>query len=253
MRARLIGALLVLLLLPGIVAAQETKTAHYFAKYDLASGSYITCVTTGQNGDPWAEARPGTGTGGNNIKTSGSSTTVTEVTSSSLPFALLAVGDQIFVNGTTRWITAKASGASITVNATINIENGGSGYPFTWKQVTCGTAATNGWIDVSQWIYKKLSVHINTLASTSVDVKWECLDNTYDANPVNVYPGGLTAGVCPGGTVASNACNYTAGGQNARTDVEIDAPYSACRPMLKVNGDSAGDVITAYIKVWGAR
>lgn len=257
MRSRFIVALLVLWPAVAWSQVQSVNKARSVSKYDLDSTDFIACVYTGQDGNPWAAPRPGsgtTGTSGANIKTSGSSTTVTEVTSGALPFGLLAVGDQIFVNGNIRYITAKASGASITVDSAINIENGGNGYPFTWNKRSCGTGASDGWISVSGLSRYFLSFHLNQMNATSIEAKWECRNSTDDTNPVNVYPGTLTSGVCPGGTVASNACSYTAAGQNTRTDVLVEnMPYESCRISMKISTDDGVDTganaesITAFV------
>lgn len=238
--------------------AQATKQAMFSKAYDLDSASYIFCNVTGQLGDPWGPPIPGLSP----IATSGPSTTVVEVTASSLPFANLGVGDIIFTTDSTgaaaiRAITAKASGASITVDSAINL---GTSTPFSWKKLTCGTTAESGWISVQGWLYKKVSVHLNQMDATSIDIKWECRDRTIDTQPEYVYPGSSTAsGVCPGGTSASGACNYTAASIATRTSVEVDVPYDQCRVGMKINTDDGLDTtthaesITAWVTVWSAK
>lgn len=261
----------ILLLLVAPIGAQEAaqRTAIYVGNYDADSGTLTSCVAADQQGDPWKET-PGTA----NIKTSGSSTTVTEVTIGSLPFADLSVGDLLFIADTpgrpnsVRRVAAKASGASITIDnpdfgeaAAIDIENGGSGRKFSWRKVTCGTAAANGWIYVKPYLYKSLSIYLEQMNATSIDFKWECRHRTpVGYGPaVNVYPGTQTSGVCPGGTVSSGKCRYTAASQDTLTDVVIDIPYDSCRPLFAVNTDDGGDTgadaesITAFVTVWGAK
>jgi hypothetical protein len=253
--------LALLLLLAPSVQAQEVRKAYFTYKYDLDSTSFIYCVATGKNGSPWDSPRDGSAF----ITTSGSSTTVTELVTDSLPFALLSVGDIIELqnddDGNTpaiRVITAKASGASITVNTAIDISTAGK--PFRWRKVSCGTTATSGWIDVGGFLYKKITVHLNQMNATSIDIRWEGRDLSLDTNPEYIYPGSNTAtGTCPGGTSSSGACNYTAAGIATRTAVEVDVPYDSVRVGMKVNTDDGGDTganaeeISGYVTVWGAK
>lgn len=212
--------------------------AVFVTAYDIDTADPIFCVTTGQNGSPWAAPRIGSGTGGNNIKTSGSSTTVTEVTTDSLPFTLLSVGDQIFVNGNTRYITAKASGASITVNSAVNIENGGSGYPFTWNKVSCGTAITDGWIPVADAREVTVKIQVDQLNVTGgINAKIQCKDNNQDITVFQVYPDPADTATAECHTMnftAVNACAYI-----------VPGTWDACRVSLDIGtADDGGDLTT---------
>jgi len=261
----------IVLLLVAPIGAQEMaqKTAFYVGNYDVDSSTLISCVAADLSGDPWKSIQ-----GTSNIKTSGSSATVTEVTTDSLPFADISVGDLLFINDTpgrplsVRRVAAKASGASITIDnpdfgeaAAIDIENDDNGRTFSWQKVTCGTAATNGWIYVKPYLYKSLSIYLEQMNATSIDFKWECRHKTpVGYGPaVNVYPGTKTTDVCPGGTVSSGKCRYTAASQDTLTDVVIDIPYDSCRPLFAVNTDDGDDLTTnaesimAFITVWGAK
>jgi len=266
---RFTTALLLLLVAPTGAQEAAQRTAFYVGSYDVDSSTLISCVAADRLGDPWKSIQ-----GSSNIKTSGSSTTVTEATSGSLPFADLSVGDLLFINDTpgrphsVRRVAAKASGASITIDnpdfgetAAIDIENSGNGRSFSWQKVTCGTAATDGWIYVKPYMFKSLSIYLEQMNATSIDFKWECRHRTpVGYGPaVNVYPGTLTADVCPGGTVSSGKCRYTAASQDTLTDVVIDIPYDSCRPLFAVNTDDGDDLttnaesVTAFITVWGAK
>lgn len=213
------------------------QKAVFVTAYDIDTADPIYCVTTGQNGSPWASPRIGSGTGGNNIKTSGSSTTVTEVTSGSLPFTLLAVGDQIFVNGNTRYITAKASGASITVNSALNIENSGSGYPFTWNDVACGTAITDGWISVSDASEVTVKIQVDQLNATGgINAKIQCKDNNQDITVYQIYPDPNDTSTQECHTMvytAVKACAYI-----------VPGTWDACRVSLDIVTADDGDDLT---------
>lgn len=229
-----IRVLLALLIAAPSFAQTTTPKAVFVTAYDLDATDPTYCVTTGQNGNPWAAPRVGP----SNIKTSGSSATVTEVTTDSLPFALLGVGDQIFVNGNVRYITAKASGASITVNSAVNIENSGAGYPFQWNDVACGTAATDGWIPVNGASVIKVSVQVDQLNVTGgINVTIQCKDNTHDTVPITIYPD-------PNDSSAeeSHTMNYTAVQANSYS---VPVPWDACRVGLEIGtADDGGDLTT---------
>lgn len=219
--------------------AQSPK-AVFVTAYELDATDPTYCVTTGQNGSPWAAPRVGAGVAGvsGNIKTSGSSTTVVEATTDALPFALLAVGDQIFVNGSVRYITAKASGASITVNSAIDLENGGAGYPFMWNDVACGTTASDGWIPVQDAKVITIKVQVDQLNVTGgINVTIQCRDNTHDTVPFTIYPDPNDTS-----TEESHTMNYTAVQANA---YDVPGVWDACRVGLEIGtSDDGGDLTT---------
>lgn len=257
MKRILLTILLGLIALPAI--GQETRRAYFVLDYDLDSASYIFCAMTGTNGSPFGSPIPGSST----LVTSGSSTTVTEGVTDALPFALLSVGDVLFIgNGpdtpVIRRITAKASGASVTVDTAVDL--GTAGRQFGWKKTSCGTAASDGWIDVSSFLFKKVTVHLRQMDATSIDIKWEGRDLTYDTQPEYVYPGSNTAtGTCPGGTSSSGACNYTAASEATNNSVEVDIPFDQLRVGMKINTDDGADttthteIISAWVTVWGQK
>jgi hypothetical protein len=73
-------------------------------------------------------AAPAAAAGAANLKTTGSSTTVT----SSAAFGNVRVGSMLVANGLTRWVTAIASTSSLTVDTAVDWDNGGTGYAFTY-------------------------------------------------------------------------------------------------------------------------
>lgn len=245
MKRLLIG--LLLLFLPALASAQDMRKAAFVTDYDLDSASYIYCVTTGRDADPYGPPRQGQTA----IETSGSSTTVTAVTAGTNPFALLAVGDVILVQtapGTTatRYITAKASADSITVNTAVNLDIDG-GYSFTWFQVTCGTAATSGWIDVAPYSIVTVTWQIDQMNAASIDVLAEGEVLGRGSGPVQFFPPSPTGtGVCETG-------NFTA----VRTcHIQIsDSGFDRVRIGFRVNTDDGGDTganaedITAHLSV----
>lgn len=151
---RAVLALLFLLLAPAARAADVVLSVPLVAGYDLDSTSLIYCNSVGEGGAVLAAPRLMK----EKVKTSGSSTTVTSNTASAGAFTLVAVGDLLWfprteaaqlANGAAvgawRYVTARASADSITVDTAIDLS---SGYGFGWRDVTCGTSATSGEVPV---------------------------------------------------------------------------------------------------------
>lgn len=240
-------------------SAQDTGSVANFAHlYDLDSTNPIYCVMTGQGGSPFGRGVAGT----INATTSGSSTTVTSV--SGTPFASLAIGDTIIgelADGSTDTVVvvAKASGASITVSSAVDWEVGGAGVSWVWFDQTCGTAATNGWIGVRGASKLRFSVKYLQGDLDSLDVRWECRDDTIGALPTQIYPSSTTdeCGDVAGGAYASGYCQYSTAAATAIFDLVDDVPtFAECRVALKVTTTDTSDAganleqVTASIVVY---
>jgi len=197
--------------------AQGIESATFVATYDVASTSYIYCTTSA--------LKPGTA----NIETSGSSTTVTAV--SGTPFESLAVGDDIQVTlagvATRRRLTAKASAISVTVDSAINLDVD-NGYGFQWNDVTCGTAATNGWIPVSGLRNKAVQINLDTINAASIEWKIQ--------------------GRVKGGATAADITNETSWTAANAQVVVIPEELDAIRVGVKVTTDSAAQSFSAYFQ-----
>jgi len=230
----------------------QSVTGNFAHSYDVDSASLTYCLLTGQNGDPFATARPGT----SNIKTVGTSTTVTEFTSGALPFASLAVGDTIIVprdNSAipvtqTVTITAKASGASITVSTALTL-TGTLGHPFNWLQQTCGTAVTNGWATVSGFSVVSMTLQYDQGDLDGLRVRWECRAAGVGAQPVIVYPGESSdCGI--GGTLSTDRCNFATAGVTSRLSVLVEGnPFAQCRVGLAFAATDTSDAGAAIEQV----
>jgi len=218
------------LLLPLPVLGQEIRSAPLLNGYDVTSTSYIYTAYLGQNNSPFGA--PNTGRG--RIKTAGSSTTVTENVAGELPFTSIAIGDLlIFVlpadvaSGTKTYVsvTAKASGASITVSTAVDLTGGVS---FSYYKAQRGTAATDGWIGVGQDPKKSWSWEIVSIAAASIEVIIQCKDDYLGAPLVPVYPpvSSETDECYTGSFSAAKVCKFS-----------TVLPYGACRFGLKVTTD----------------
>lgn len=240
--------LLFLALLAVPVSAQSVRVANYAARYDLDAAALTYCRVTGANGDPYAGVRSG---GGKLIETSGSSTTVTAVTALSVPFANLGVDDIIFVRTSTtnvdmRVIAAKASGDSITIDTAVDW-SAGDGFQFTWFDTVCGTAATDGWIDVSGLSGDKIISISWDQGDLATGLLWqiECQTPGLDPRANKVYPG--ESADCGGGTLTSGQCLIAVadmGTTAARVSVLIPEQEGSCRVGILRSGNDTADTTT---------
>lgn len=157
------------------------------------------------------------------ISTSGSSTTVAAVTSTSAPFNLVSVGDLIQFNltspgaagsavVTTRRVTAKASADSITVDTAVNIPT--AGVTFSYYKFTAGAGA--GWVALGEnatgfEIYTQLD-QLNVGAnSIGFKIEGRYTDAANVVTAFNIWPGtNSSTAKCESGTFSSGFCNYTA-------------------------------------------
>lgn len=149
------AAMLAAILLPASAAQADNVVAvPLVAGYDLDATSLTYCNSVGEGGLVLAPPRRMP----DKVKTSGSSTTVTSNTASSGAFEFVAVGDLLWFPrtesvpiaagsavGVWRYVTARASADSITVDTAVDLS---SGYGFGLRVVSCGTAATSGVVPV---------------------------------------------------------------------------------------------------------
>ena len=136
---------LVLAMLASPVLAQDSGDGvniPLFSGRDLTETAYAFCATFGDSStvakEPWR--RPDSRT---RLVTSGSSTTVTALAGTPAPFTDVAAGDELRIvlpTGTVanttnetivkRFVTARASATSITVNAAVDLGTTGMGFQY---------------------------------------------------------------------------------------------------------------------------
>jgi hypothetical protein len=135
---------LLTILLAGVASlasAQVNVEKVILSKYDLDSASYIYCTMS--------DLRAGPG----RIETSGTTATVTTVATYTDSFTDVGVGDEIVAQSVNLaapvvfTVTARASATSITADRTINLDVT-AGASFTWRKLSCGTGAGDGWFTV---------------------------------------------------------------------------------------------------------
>jgi hypothetical protein len=224
------------LLSPSLALAQPAPVSVRW--YPLASGynpssvSYIYCAPSSASGTPEAIWHHST----SRVVTSGSSTTVTALSSTTMPFQQIFAGTaanyilRFNLNGvlTYRQVTAAASAISITVDSAVDL--GTTGLTFDWALVNqCGTAATDGWFSVSGVAKVEFIFQIDTLGSTSIDRIVQCKGEGPRASPIT----------------AVAAANYTATGGEKMT---VSTQWAQCRLGVKVNTDGADSLTyNAYL------
>lgn len=223
--------------------AQEVRKAYWASLWDVDSDSTTYCVELGIGNNPWGAAKPGGGL----IESSGSSATWTAVTAGALPFANIAVGDVIYAyppgggTPTTRLVTAKADGDGITVQTAADI-SAGAGYTFTFRTKTCGTAITDGWIDVSAYsdLTAVLQYDQGDLA-TGLEARVECKQNSDNTVAVPLYPVEGNLG-CGTGTEVSGYCLFATAPASLAFD--ITGRWDACRIGVRRSGADTSDATT---------
>lgn len=237
---RLLGlGLVVALVLPIRPAyASEQRSANFMAGYDLDSTSLTFCRVTGADGSPFGAGIHN----GDRISTSGSSTTTSEVSDTD-PFDLLAVNDIIEVhlgNGAplTRVIAVRTSASAVVVDSAWDLTST-PGFVFRWWDTACGTAATDGWIDVAGWDKFTITFLLEQVNATGgIDVQVQCRLPGLIQAPVQVFPS-CTTGAC------NTYQNYTTAGIASATTIVADEPWSECRVGVKINSaDDGGDLTT---------
>lgn len=197
--SRTLCALLMLLCMPAALHAQSPGRSAYSLQSlrDLDETSFEYCRLLGASRAPDSPAFAAVGT----IETSGSSTTVTEEVSGTLPFENVSVGDELEIRSSEhvvvaaavvtrvgeifrRVVTAKASGASITVHTALNITKA----TFTYRKLECGTAATNGWVPTGGSSSVSFSIHVDQINTTSgVTVQAECENIGSSSSPIPLW------------------------------------------------------------------
>lgn len=167
------------------------------------------------------------------LKTSGSSTTVSELNTGDDVFAGYGIGDllHVEVDGTvtTRRVTAVGSiPDSVTVNSAVDWENGGAGRAFSFQRFSVGTAATDGWFSV--WDYdpsgRVVSISIETINATSLDF---IIEGRIRGNPVSsrLFSQSYTAATTITATVALSTIPVTEMVDDIRVGVKVNTDTGA--------------------------
>lgn len=207
--------------------------------YDLDASSNTYCVYQTESAVTAGRGTTAFGPGDQVtqlVTTSGASTTVSAVsTSTTDPFATVAVGDMIQfigadVPGVTNprfsEVTARASADSITVDTAVTLPAAGVNFRY-WARA-CGTAATDGWFPIGQNVVSTIGVQVTQMNVTAGGITYqvECRQNETFAVGGIIDTGNITVA----STVANNP-HFT----------HIEAKFSSCRVGLLLGTDDGGD------------
>lgn len=235
---KILFALLALLAVPSLNAQGQAKRITMLANYDLDSASYIYCNSLGIS--PGAGSR---GTGepmprGVRVATvTTGSTTISAVTAGTKPFVGMVAGDILYfeIKGFVeeRVIVTATDDDNTVVNRTINLHSENTGVPagqgvtFRWRQRSCGTAATDGWMDVTALPVVKFEINIDQMNVTgNIDVRVECQSFGAVLSPQQVFLDAIATAGIPSGRITR---------QMFWTD------FDQCRVGLKLTTDDGGD------------
>lgn len=237
--------LFLLLLALGMAAPAGAQIVSASARvnylYDLISTSYIYCKYTGLSGDPFGSPMPGPGL----IKTSGSSTTVTELTTGDNPFAQVAAGDILFISVggaiSTRLVATRVSAAEITVDSSITL----TGNSWSWMKRSCGTTISDGWVDAGGFYNVTFTRTITTINATSIQTQAECrLNDNPTVATIIVTDSSTTTGNW-GYTLTSGAWDACRLGVKVTTDTGVQSLTSALS-VSRLNGAVAPSYSKTY-------
>jgi hypothetical protein len=246
---RFVSALGLVVGLAAAAAAQgAAKDGQLALIYDVDVTALTYCVPTG---GPFADPISVT----QRIKTTGSSTTVTEFVTGGAPFTNVVVGDALAIrtpNSTTTTlvsVVAKASAASITVDTAITLSDT-AGHPFSYYHHVCGTTDNDGWFAVpagAQWL--SIAVQYDQGDLGAFVVRWEKKEAGPLALPMVVYPGGASDCGALGFSLSTDRCSATTAGVLARLEVVDEAPSGFYRVGLAYVTSDALDTTTNLEKV----
>lgn len=226
--------LLVVGLLLGVGAeARECRTANFFLNFDVDDTTVTYGLVRGDGGSPFGGSIKGPGL----IETSGSSTTVSSDNAGDNVFAEVSAGDTIQITATDgtvtrRQVVSKADSDTVTVDTAVTITPASA-----WRWLKATTHATVGWLDISGYTGRTITVEYNQGDLGRLDVIVQCRGSYVGASAVQVFPT-CTTGSC--GTYQA----YTTVGIASRTSIAIPEPFGACQVGVKYATSDASDATT---------
>lgn len=176
--------------------------------------------------------------GRNGVQTAGASTTVTATDGT--PFDPVTVGSVIVFQSPRpdgkiiRIVTAKASGASITVDSAVTLAAGTAFFFYLFKQ---GTADTDGWHLVNDLAEISVYFDVTVLGSTTIEANIELGGGPFSA-PVQAITN-------PAAVSATVSVSISAVGRRV---VEVLNVTQSLRVGLRVTGGPAVDAVTVWVK-----
>lgn len=199
----------------------QSVTYDFFRNYDVTS---VTDFTYGKFDMTFRSLK-------RSVKTSGSSTTVSEDTSGDGSFAQISVGDELYnpVTGDRVLVTAKASDAEITVSSAVNWA---AHTNIQFRKFLSGTGAGDGWIDVEGMDQKTVTFAIDTFTATSISATIEGRNPGQTATTIYSFPDQTAVSV--------------SGIINSITPVKVSEQFKELRFGVKLTGDGGAQSISAH-------
>lgn len=235
--------LITTLILLGVVGASIPASAEQISynvlyKYDVDSTTETFCVLEGANGTPFG---PGIQSIGN--VTAANDPTLTAVDATQDVFAELAVGDVLVFNNPTAVVRleTKTSADAVEMSEAQTI----TAKPFQWYKLVCGTAATSGWFDVSNFdggVVITVQSEQQVDDGNGIDVRWQCRGSSFGQAPIQVYPDNSSA------AAVTNFAQGNTATTEGRVALYIPEPWSECRVGLDMNTADDGDDATTNLE-----
>jgi hypothetical protein len=218
-----------------------TRKGYFTVRYDLDATTMTFCTAVGVDGTVWdAQDKAGDA----QVDNSGSSTTITD-TGTGHPFTNVAVGDELLIDVagvlTPRGVIARASADSITVDEAIDLS--AADYDFTYRDTTCGTASTSGWVYVGNLhdltVFFDLSQY--TGDGNGLDIRLQGSISTPDGytNITQLWPTDKEVGG------AATVANLLTAGETSNVMIRVQEPIEYIRlGMLHHTADDGTDTTT---------
>lgn len=240
MKKSMIALVLAALTVPAL--AQQNPQGYFMARYDLDATSITYCRSNGQGGSPYGAPLAGVA----RVTNSASSTTVTGSDLTLDVFAAVEAGDVIYIHDGststtyTRGVLSKTDADNVVVDEAVNL--GGNNFSWTYRDQTCGTAVTSGWVSAAGMDNLSVGIFFTNISDdgNGIDVRIEGTIQSADGttNLVQVWPSKDVA-------AAASVQNFTTEGITSNLFVNITSPLDSLRIGMFFNtADDGTDTTT---------
>jgi hypothetical protein len=232
-----------ILLIAAPAIAQQNPQGYFMTRYDLDATAITYCRSNGKGGSPYGAPLSGPG----QVTNAASSTTITGADLTADVFTAIAAGDTIYIHdgatGTTyaRGVVTRTDADNVVVDEAVDL--GGSNFGWTWRDQTCGTAVTDGWVSAAGLENLSVGLFFKQISDdgSGIDVRLEGTIHTPDGttNIMQIWPSKDPA-------AANTVQNFTTAGLVSNMIVNVTAPIDSLRVGMFFNSadDAAGDVTT---------
>jgi hypothetical protein len=218
--------------------AQQNPQGYAMVRYDLDALAITYCSTSDPLSGPGA------------VTNASSSTTITGADLTQDVFAAVEKGDVIYVTVVststtyTRGVLSKTDADNVVLDEAVDF--GGNSYSWTYRDQTCGTASTDGWVSVSGLEDLTIGLFfpqmVGDVGVNGIDVRVEGTVKTPDGstNPTQLWPTDKTVG----GVVTVQ--NFDTAGVTSNVFINVTAPIDSIRVGMFFNtaDDALGDLTT---------